>query len=85
MEPQLRAAAPGCSVSLAGMPEDEDELVDVARRLRAGRHLLAMTVYTIQHGRRTPEQVRAVLDRASRAIHRNRLVRRRWHPRLAVH
>ena len=32
-----------------------------------------------------PRQVRAVLDRASRAIHRNRLVRRRWHPRLAVH
>ena len=65
--------------------EDAQDLADVAQRLRLGRKRLAMTVYTIQHGRRTPEQVRAVLDRAERAIHRNRLVRRRWTPRLAVH
>ena len=68
--------------------EDDDqaeELARVAERLRWSRHVLAMTVYTIEHGRRTPAQVRAVLDRASRAIHRNRLVRRRWHPRFDVH
>ena len=68
--------------------ENEDEqqhLAEVARRQAMSRKRLAMTVYAIQHGRRTPEQVGAVLDRASRAINRNELVRRRWRLHLAVH
>lgn len=64
--------------------EELQHLADVAARLRLGRQQLAMTVYSIEHGRRTPEQVHAVLDRAARAIYRNRLVRR-WTPHLAVH
>ena len=71
------------------MDDDEQDeaqhLAEVAHRLRLGRTRLAMTIYTLQHGRRTPEQVGAVLDRAQRAINRNRLVRRRWTPQLAVH
>ena len=68
--------------------EDRDatrRLAEAATRLREGRQLLSMTVYAIQHGRRTPDQVRAVLDRSSRAIRRNQIVRSRWTQLLAVH
>jgi len=68
--------------------EDRDDvrrLAEAAARLRQGRQLLSMTVYAIQHGRRTPDQVRAVLDRSSRAIRRNQIVRSRWTQLLAVH
>jgi hypothetical protein len=65
--------------------DEEEHLAEVTERLRAGRQVLSMTVYAVQHGRRTPEQVRDVVARAARAIHRNQLVRTRWHQRLAVH
>jgi hypothetical protein len=68
--------------------EDFDEerlLAEVAGRLRAGRKALSMTVYTVRRGRRTPEQVRAVLERSTVAIRRNQLVRTRWTRLLAVH
>jgi hypothetical protein len=65
--------------------EEEQHLVEATQRLREGRKLLAMTVYTIQHRRRTPVQVRAVLDRASRAIRRSELVRARRKTEVAVH
>ena len=68
--------------------DDEDEqkhLAEVAQRLGLSRRRLAMTVYAIQHSRRTPDQVGAVLDRATTAIHRNQLVRRRWQQHVAVH
>ncbi len=62
--------------------DDERHLLEATERLRTGRQLLAMTVYTIQHHRRTPLQVQAVLDRASSAIRRSELVRaRRMHER----
>ena len=65
--------------------DDEQHLAEVAERLRAGRKLLSMTVYAIQRKRRTPDQVRAVLERSLRAIRRNQLVRMRWNRKLAVH
>jgi hypothetical protein len=68
--------------------EDEDDPLRLnlaAVRLRLGRQRLAMTVYTIQHGRRTPDQVSDVIDRASRAIRRNQLVRMRRQLLLGVH
>ncbi len=65
--------------------EDEQHLLEVAARLRQGSRRLAMTVYTIQHGRRTPDQVQDVLDRASRAIRRNQLVRLRQQRQLGIH
>jgi uncharacterized protein (DUF1778 family) len=67
-------------------PDDQQEHLDsVAARLRAARRSLAMTVYAIEHRRRTPAQVHAVLESANRAIHRNRLVRMRWAREFAVH
>jgi len=65
--------------------DDEQHLVEATARLREGRQLLAMTLYTIQHQRRTPVQVRAVLDRASSAIRRSELVRARRKHETAVH
>ena len=65
--------------------EEQQQLAEAAERLKAGRRMLAMTVYAVQHGRRTPDQVREVMDRSSRAIQRNRIVRTRWTRRLAVH
>ena len=71
------------------MADDESEaeqlLAEAAQRLWKGRRALSMTVYAVQRGRRTPEQVRAVLDRSSRAIYRNHLVRVRWKLLRAVH
>ena len=64
---------------------DEQQLAEAARRLRLGRRTLSMTLYTVQHGRRTPEQVRAVLERSVRAIYLNRLARSRGLRLLAVH
>ena len=64
---------------------DEARLAEAAARLKAGRQLLSMTVYAIQHGRRTPDQVRAVIERSSRAIRLNQIVRSRWMQLLAVH
>jgi hypothetical protein len=65
--------------------DDARRLAEAAARIREGRQLLSMTVYAIQRGRRTPDQVRAVLDRSTRAIRRNQIVRRRWTQLLAVH
>jgi hypothetical protein len=64
---------------------DEAQLAEAAVRLKQGRLHLAMTVYTIQHRRRTPDQVREVLDRAARAIRRNQLVRLRRQQHRGVH
>ena len=66
-------------------PEDVRRLLEVTERLRHRRQLLAMTVYTIRHHRRTPLQVQAVLDRASSAIRRSELVRARRMGERAVH
>ena len=66
-------------------PEDARRLLEVTERLRRRRQMLAMTVYTIQHDRRTPLQVQAVLDRASSAIRRSELVRERRRGERAVH
>ena len=65
--------------------DDLRRLAEAAARLKEGRQLLSMTVYAIQHGRRTPDQVRGVLDRSSRAIRRNQIVRSRWTQLHAVH
>ena len=65
--------------------DEEQHLAEVAEQLRAGRKRLSMTVYALQRKRRTPEEVRAVLERSLRAIRRNQLVRMRWHRHLAVH
>ena len=65
--------------------EDTELLAEVVERLRASRETLSMTVYTVRRGRRTPEQVRGVIDRSSAAIRRNQLVRTRWNRLLAVH
>lgn len=64
---------------------DEQQLADAARRLWLGRRRLSMTLYALQHGRRTPEQVRAVIERSVRAIYLNQLVRSRGLRLLAVH
>ena len=64
---------------------EERRLADVTRRLRAARQVLAMTVYTIQHQRRTPLQVRAVLDRAAHALRRSELLHQRHRHAVAVH
>lgn len=72
-----------------GMTDDESAakalLAEVAQRLWEGRRALSMTVYAVQRGRRTPQQVHEVLDRSSRAIYRNHLVRARWRRLCAVH
>ncbi len=65
--------------------EDEQYLAEVAERLKEGRQALSMAVYAVRHGRRTPDQVRRVIERASRAIQHNRMVRTRWTRLLAVH
>jgi hypothetical protein len=65
--------------------EDPELLAEVVKRLRASRETLSMTVYTVRRGRRTPEQVRAVIERSAAAIRRNQLVRTRWTRLLAVH
>ena len=65
--------------------EDSALLAEVVERLRASRETLSMTVYTIRRGRRTPEQVRGVIERSALAIRRNQLVRTRWTRLLAVH
>ena len=65
--------------------DEEQHLAEVVERLRAGRKLLSMTIYAIQRKRRTPDQVRAVLERSLGAIRRNQLVRMRWTRKLAVH
>ena len=65
--------------------EDPELLAEAVERLRATRETLSMTVYTVRRGRRTPEQVRGVIERSSAAIRRNQLVRTRWTRLLSVH
>ena len=65
--------------------DEEQHLAEVAQQVKEGRKVLAMTVYAVQHGRRTPVQVREVIERSTNAIRRNRLVRTRWRRKLAVH
>jgi len=67
-----------------GEQEDREHLAEVAQRLRAGRMHLAMTIYSLQRRRRTPEQVRRVLDQASCAVRRSQVVRLRWHRLFSV-
>ena len=57
-------------------PEEEAEhLNEVRERLRASRVELARTVHALQRKRRTPEQVRAVIDRAKRIVYKSILLR----------
>ena len=86
VELSVRAERAILLIAMANEDFDEERLLaDVAERLRAGRKALSMTVYAVRHGRRTPEQVRAVLERSTVAIRRNQLVRTRWTRLLAVH
>lgn len=65
--------------------DEQQHLAEVTERLREGRGRLAMTIYAVQHRRRTPEQVTEVLDRASRALRRSQVVKYRWRRHFAVH
>ena len=65
--------------------DEQQHLAEVTERLRAGRERLAMTIYTLQHRRRTPDQVAALLDRATRALRKSRMVKSRWKRHFTVH
>jgi hypothetical protein len=72
------------------MFDDEDEpsaahLIEVAARLRNGRLELHMTIYALEHGRRTPAQRQALCDRSRRLLRRSELIRRRIDEHRAIH
>ena len=57
--------------------EAEENLKEVAARLAIKRGELRRTIRAIQSGRRTPQQLRAVLDRARLAVYRSTLLQRK--------
>lgn len=66
--------------------EDEAEhLAEVKERLREGRLELARTIRALRRGRRTPEQVRTVVDRAKQVLYKNVVVRRKHDQSRRVH
>jgi hypothetical protein len=73
------------------MHDDQDEpseatnLIEVAGRLRDGRLELHMTIYALEHGRRTPAQRQALCDRSRRLLRRSELLRRRINQHRAIH
>ena len=67
---------------------DEDELAHLAEvkgRLQEKRTELHRTIRAIQQKRHTPEQIRAVIDRARRLVYKSVLLKRRWDGRRQVH
>jgi hypothetical protein len=66
--------------------EDEAEhLAEVKERLREGRLELARTLRALRRGRRTPGQVRTMIDRAKRVLYRSVVVRRKHEQSRRVH
>jgi anthranilate phosphoribosyltransferase len=53
-------------------------LTEVVCRVTAQRCELAATVYAIRAKRRTPEEIRMLLDSARRAVYLSRLLRHKW-------
>jgi hypothetical protein len=67
-------------------PDEQLELLaEVAARLRKQRVEVARTIRALRAKRRTPEQIRAAVDRARAAVYRSILMRRRWQTRQQVH
>jgi hypothetical protein len=44
-----------------------------------------MTIYALEHGRRTPAQRQALCDRSCRLLRRSELLRRRINEHRAIH
>ena len=65
--------------------EETRHLAEVANRLRAHRLELARTVRALRMKRRTPEQIREVIDRAKRVVYRSMLTRRKLEQARRVH
>ena len=65
--------------------EDPMEIARVAESLREGRLDLRRTVRAIQHGQRTPADIRAVVDDARRTVHKSRLIVRKLKHLWRVH
>jgi hypothetical protein len=66
----------------------DDEAIQLAamtHRLRVTRTELTRTIYAIQHKRRTPRQIRDLVDRARRLVHKSVLIRRTLAARRVVH
>jgi hypothetical protein len=82
-----------CYAGVSGSPvyDEEDESSEAARlieatgRLRNGRLELHMTIYALEHGRRTPAQRQALCDRSRRLLRRSELIRRRIDEHRAIH
>jgi hypothetical protein len=56
--------------------EEIERLAQVVVRLREKRIELARTIRAVRQKRRTPDQIRSVIDRAKRALDRSILLRR---------
>jgi hypothetical protein len=56
--------------------EEIERLAQVVVRLREKRIELARTIRAVRQKRRTPDQIRSVIDRAKRALYRSILLRR---------
>ena len=66
-------------------PSDAAHVIETAARLRDGRLELHMTIYALEHGRRTPAQRQALCDRSCRLLRRSELLRRRINEHRAIH
>jgi hypothetical protein len=55
--------------------EDLEDLREAVRELRENRGYLARTIAAIQKNRRTPQEIRVLLDRSRRLVRRSVLIR----------
>jgi hypothetical protein len=69
----------------AGVDDGLKQLAAAGARLRASTLELRVTLYATQHRRRTPNDIRAVMDHARRAVQRCRLIRRQLQERRRIH
>jgi hypothetical protein len=58
------------------MDTDAESLRKTLARVREARGELTRTIRALRLNRRTPEQIRVVLDEARRALYKSRLLRR---------
>jgi len=61
-----------------------EELAGALTRLHLATIELRRTVHATQHQRRTPNDIRSMMDLARRAVHRSRAIRRALKERFQV-
>lgn len=67
------------------MTAREEWAESLLARVAEARRELCRTIHAVKHGRRTPDEVHAVLRRARCAVYMSALLRRQHRARTAIH